>query len=41
MKDTFDSSIPRYDLRFLMIHTAWRWYTLLFRKLKTIMKPDT
>ena len=31
LQDTYDNSIPRYNLRFIPIYTAWKCYTFLFQ----------
>ena len=38
--ETYDNSIPRYNLRFQPIYTAWKCYAFLFQNVQTTMKPD-
>ena len=41
LQDTYDNSIPRYNLRFQPIYTAWKCYTFLFQDVqKKILKPN-
>ena len=39
LQDIYDNSIPRYNLRFIPIYTAWKCYTFLFQDVQTSMKP--
>ena len=38
--ETYDSSVPRYNIRIQPIYTAWKWYMFLFQDIQTTMKPD-
>ena len=41
LQDTYDNSIPRYNLRFKPIYTAWKCYTFLFQDVqKKTLKPN-
>ena len=40
LQETYDNSIPIYNIRFQPIYIAWKCYTFLFQDVQKIMKPN-